>query len=385
MSVTLGSPKPITKKETSESSSISGIGTQSSITPNQNLHSSDKSTPTMSSQQPTSPPQTSHIIAPQHSSVNESVDVSESKTMDDVSTKDKVHPSITHDMDSNIQSLTDLKTINFNGPNCHNASLMALGLEFTLFDNHTELIDGFVKNFTDKLGISGKTDELKSVPKDLQKGDIFVIKNSESQKTVHTFIYAGNDTFFQKNNQDPGEFYTSDLTKSLEKWLEPKDMNYHFDFTVHRPNLGKLESNNLSVSKPMSELKQTEQKFGRLLEQSWNNSAEFKNKHEPLKNEKYKEAFYPTPEVVKAVKEMKSLIDDLSKTIDEAEKDYDSMDVDDQNRFDFIKDQKQALLNQLESIVTSMKGPVMENRDVPDKKTWLKAFKFISNGTNQWF
>lgn len=382
MSVSIN--KVVSKKETTESSGISGVGTNSSITPN-NMQSSDKSTPTMTSQQPTSPPSTHSSLAPQNTGIQQSDEISESKTMDEVSDKVKVHPSITSDMDNNIQSLKELKTIGFHGPNCHNASLMALGLEFTLFDNHEELINGFIDNFTDKTEITGKTDDLKSIPPNLKKGDIFVIKNSGTDQTAHTFIYAGNDTFFQKNNQDPGEFYTSDLKGALQKWLEPKDSNYHFTFTVHRPNIQKLASKNTSVSQPMSELKKTELEFGSLLEESWNEAVEIKNKNESLKNVKYKESFYPTPKTVVAVTRMKELVDNLGKIINNAKKDYDTMDPDDQKRFKFIEDQHQALCNQLKSMVGSMKDPVMDNKGIPSKSEWRESFRFISNTTNNWF
>ncbi len=382
MSVTLGSPQPIIKKETSESSGNSGVGTQSSLTPNQNLHSSDKSSPTMSSQQPTSPPQTSHTIAPQHSSVNETEDVSESKTddinesktSDDMGPKIKVQPTITDNLDSNVKTLVkDITTTGFHGPNCHSATLLAQGLEFTLMDNHIKLIDTYVENFTTDVTesyVSTKT--LNEQPKDLKKGDIIVIKRDNDQRTEHSFTYLGDDTFFQKDNQSPGKFYTSDFKTAIGPWVQKEKNTYDLTFKIVRPKDDTMKSSDVRLAKPLALIKQTELKFGSMLETAWNSSKEFMAKHKEL--EKFSDSFFPTKDSVDCMWGVKQELNNLKVAIEQAKKGKETMEPTDIKRLEFVEQRYNAMVNQAKEMVQTMQAPFDTFKDTHpnDKKVWLK-------------
>ena len=142
----------------------------------------------------------------------------------------KEHPSISNNVEANMTSLVSFGSTGFWGPNCHSACLMALGLEFALFHNDTEMMDKFIAKFTTKTKHEGNMTDLTQSPQDLEQGDIFVIRKQPGKTLVHTFIYKGNNTFFQKDDDKPGPFYTSDIKGALEIWrAEEKDCGYTYE------------------------------------------------------------------------------------------------------------------------------------------------------------
>ena len=377
-------PNHKTKIDPIKSPKSPGINLKANIKVNTETHS--KTSPSKKSSKPTNPSSQNHNIQSSSSSSQNMASGTSKKEMEETSvissqnaTVKNRAPQINDNIGSNVQALVNhTKGIDFDGPNCHNATLMALGVQHAPYDNDDTLIDMFVDKYCTKTSQKGTCDSLKDATLDMQQGDIIVIKNHKDE-TVHSALCVGGGEFFQKKNQQPGAYHKTNLQGAIHGYTaETREYDYDCNYQVARPRLNELKGKNENVTNLHSKVTNQEKSFAAAIEQSWDKSIEGLKKFDRNFPDGGK-SFFPVKENLDRFVAQRDKIKSLAKELDIA-MNKSGLSSEDKNLLTLAKHRVAGLEGQLKSVVKSTKS-FTDDKDYLkkiDKRVWKAVISFES-------